>query len=67
MRPPTLKDNESVDNVVWSGGTKTINVLKNGAQALWVLVLFVIGKLNLRRNLLLRGVRVVGRDDFSLS
>ena len=32
-----------------------------------VLVLFVIGKLNLRRNLLLRGVRVVGRDDFSLS
>jgi hypothetical protein len=42
-----LKDNESVDNAVWSEGIKRVNVSKNGAQALWVLALFVIGELHL--------------------
>jgi hypothetical protein len=61
MRPLTLKDNESVDNAVWSGGIKTINALRNGAQALWVLVLFVIGELHLNLNILLwLGVGRVG-------
>jgi hypothetical protein len=59
MRPPTLKDNESVDNAVWSGGIKTISVLKNGAQALWVLVLSVIGELC--QDLLLRAWGESGR------
>jgi hypothetical protein len=47
LRPPTLKDNESVDNAVWLGDIRTISVLRNGpgAQALWALVLFVIGEL----------------------